>query len=51
MGKKGEPDRLKIDGSWEDAARKLLATPAKSTPEREKYPRKKASKKKASKKK
>lgn len=22
--RKGEPDRLKIDGSWEDAARKLL---------------------------
>ena len=22
--RKGEPDRLKIEGSWEDAARKLL---------------------------
>ncbi|HZW09291.1 MAG TPA: hypothetical protein VFF69_05245 [Phycisphaerales bacterium] len=34
-------DRLKIDGDWEDAAERLLKTPAKSTPPREVKPRKK----------
>lgn len=39
-----DPDRLKIEGNWEDAARKLLATPAKSAPPRAVKPRKKTPK-------
>jgi hypothetical protein len=29
-----EPDRLKVEGDWKDAARKLLATLPKSAPPR-----------------
>jgi hypothetical protein len=36
-----EADRLKIEGNWEDAARKLLATPPRSAPPRGVKPRKK----------
>lgn len=38
--------RLKLDLDWQDAAGKLLRTPAKSTPARAVKPRKKAAKKK-----
>lgn len=31
---KAPTDRLKIEGSWEDAAKKLLSTPPKSAPPR-----------------
>ena len=41
-GRKGEPDRLKVEGDWKDAARKLLATPPKSTPPRQVKKRKKS---------
>lgn len=34
-------DRLKIEGDWKDAARKLLKTPPGSTPPRKVKPRKK----------
>ncbi len=39
--KKGEPERLKLWVDWEDAAGKLLSTPAMSTPPRPKQSRKK----------
>lgn len=47
---KPEPDRLKIEGSWEDAAARLLNAPAKSTPPREVKSRKKAAQNRKSKK-
>ncbi|CAN5735988.1 hypothetical protein BH11PLA1_BH11PLA1_06570 [soil metagenome] len=31
---KSEPARLKVEGDWEQAAARLLRTPAKSTPPR-----------------
>ena len=42
--RKGEPDRLKIEGSWEDAAVKLLGVKAGSVPSRQVKTRKKRAK-------
>lgn len=44
-----ETERLKLDMTWEEAAVKLLKTPAKSTPPRTVKPRKKSAKSKGSK--
>jgi hypothetical protein len=40
-GRKGEPERLKIEGSWESVAKKLLS-PKPQTPARQVKPRKSA---------
>lgn len=42
---KREPDRLKIEGSWEEVAVRLLKVPAGSVPPRKVKPRKKAARK------
>jgi len=39
---KSEPDRLKLDIGWEEAAERLLKSPPKSTPPRAVTPRKKS---------
>ncbi len=44
MAKKPESGRVKLDVSWEEAAERLLKTPAKSTPPRKVKPRKKPDK-------
>lgn len=45
MAKKQPPVTLKIEGSWEDVAAKLLTVPAKSVPARSTDKRKTAKKK------
>lgn len=40
-----ETERLKLDMTWEEAAVKLLKTPAKSTPPRQVKARKKSARK------
>lgn len=37
-----EPERLRVDVPWEEAAERLLSVPAKSTPPRPTRPKKKA---------